>query len=78
LQIINEVSNQLNVEINVKTKKRRMGDPVALITDAKKIRKELGWEHYDSTLSNIVETSIKWMNKKYEGLISENETTMNV
>ena len=50
-------------DFNVLEVKRRLGDPLALVGDAQKAKKELGWHAEFSDLPNIVQHAWKWHQK---------------
>ena len=47
-------------KVPVKEGPRRAGDPPALVADASKIRRELGWTPKYDNLRAIVETAWNW------------------
>jgi len=54
-------------EIPVIKGSRRFGDPVELVADPSKIKKELGWEPRMSDLRTIIETAWNWHKNHPEG-----------
>ena len=47
----------------VQTVTRRPGDPLTLVGDATKIRRELNWQPHYHDLETIIETAWRWTNK---------------
>ncbi len=62
-QVLSEIEALTSQKLNVKISPRRDGDAVALISEAEKIKKVLGWEPKYNDLSYIVETAVNWEKK---------------
>lgn len=59
-EIINETEKITGQKISVHISPRRTGDPAILITDNKKIKKNLGWKPQYSSLETIISSAWKW------------------
>ncbi len=62
-EVIEMVEKVSGKTLKVKVKSRRSGDAEALIADAKKIQKEIGFEPRYSDLETIVATAFEWHTK---------------
>lgn len=69
LDVIRAVERVAGHTLPIETGPRRAGDPPALIADADKIRRLLGWEPAYDNLDFIVRTALAWE----EGLMGENK-----
>ena len=65
-QVVSEISKQLQHDIPVQIKERRLGDPAALITNSQKIKEKLGWNPTNSQLPEIIRSSIQWTTMYYQ------------
>jgi UDP-glucose-4-epimerase GalE len=59
-EVIRAVEEVTGFKVPVREGPRRPGDPPALVADATKIRRELGWEPRYTQLRPIVETAWNW------------------
>ena len=68
LEVIEEVSNQLQNKPIIKWKKNRQGDSAILIANIQKAKNELLWHPNHSQLSNIIASSIQFQKTKILGV----------
>jgi UDP-glucose 4-epimerase len=66
-EVIETARAVTNREINVKTGKRRAGDPAVLVASSNKIKRELGWQPEMQDLRVIIESAWKWMQQHPKG-----------
>lgn len=66
-EVIRTAEEVSGLKVPVKEGPRRAGDPPALVADASKVRKELGWSAKYDTLRAILETAWKWHKGHPEG-----------
>ena len=66
-EVIETARAVTNREINVKTGKRRAGDPAVLVASSAKIKRELGWQPEMQDLRVIIESAWKWMQQHPNG-----------
>ncbi|AWM42301.1 UDP-glucose 4-epimerase [Gemmata obscuriglobus] len=59
-EVIAAVEQVTGLKVPVKEEPRRAGDPPALVADAGKIARELGWSAKYDTLTAILETAWRW------------------
>ncbi|MBY0458561.1 MAG: UDP-glucose 4-epimerase GalE [Gemmataceae bacterium] len=59
-EVIAEVEAVSGLKVPVKEGPRRAGDPPALVANADKIKRELGWSAKHDTLRSILETAWRW------------------
>lgn len=59
-EVISAVEEITGLKVPVKEGPRRAGDPPALVADAGKIKRELGWAPKYDTLKSILETAWRW------------------
>jgi UDP-glucose-4-epimerase GalE len=59
-EVIRTAEEVSGLKVPVKEGSRRAGDPPALVADASKIRKELGWSPKYDNLRSILETAWRW------------------
>lgn len=59
-EVISTVEEVTGKKVTVKEGPRRPGDPPALVADASKIRRELGWAPRYDALKPILETAWRW------------------
>ena len=64
-EVIETARNVTGKEIHVKAVKRRSGDPSRLVSSAKKLGKETGFEPLFTSLENIIETAWNWHKKRF-------------
>jgi UDP-glucose 4-epimerase len=60
LEVIETVKRVAGVDFPVKVSPRRTGDPAALVADAARIRKVLGWAPAHDDLDEIVRQALAW------------------
>ncbi len=65
LEVISAVSKVLKIPAKIRHDARRAGDSVSLVADSKKAKVELGWTA-KLPLSNIVETAVKFEERRME------------
>jgi UDP-glucose 4-epimerase len=63
-EVINMVEKVSKKKIEIHVESRRSGDPVELVADVDKIKKELGFKPLHSELETIVESAWKWHSKQ--------------
>jgi UDP-arabinose 4-epimerase len=59
-EVMAEISRQANAAIPFVMKKRRPGDPPALVADATRAMVKLSWKPEHSDLKNIIATALSW------------------
>jgi len=59
-QVIDAVARVTGRKVPFRVGKRRPGDPAALVADAARARRELGWNPAFAALDGIVETARRW------------------
>lgn len=59
-EVVAAVEEVTGLKVPVKEEPRRAGDPPALVADAAKIKRELGWAAKHDTLKAILETAWRW------------------
>lgn len=69
-EVIDTVKKVSGRDFKVVESQRRPGDPPALVSDAAKAKKELGWETEFAELDKIVATAWKWHHKYPNGYAS--------
>ena len=70
-EVLNMVKKQSGIDLKVNIAGRRSGDPEVLVSDPKKIIKELGFKPQYSDLETIVKTAFNW-HKKNSKLKTQN------
>jgi UDP-glucose 4-epimerase len=65
-EIVDAVKQMTNRDLVIRYGPRRTGDPPVLVSDARKIRKELGWEPGFTEIDEILSTAWKWHNKDWK------------
>jgi UDP-glucose 4-epimerase len=63
-EVVLEIEKQLERHITVDYAERRAGDPHTLVANIAKSKKELGWEPSQSSLAEIVSSTIQWVETK--------------
>jgi UDP-glucose 4-epimerase len=58
VQAVEEIAGR---KLDVRTGKRRPGDPAVLVASARKLRRELKWQPRHSDLTNIIRSAWAWM-----------------
>jgi UDP-glucose 4-epimerase len=66
-EVVDEVKRVTGIDFPARETGRREGDPPALVADASRIRKELGWKPKYDDLAYIIRTAWDW-EKKLHGL----------
>jgi UDP-glucose-4-epimerase GalE len=60
LQVIDQARRSTGMDIPIRCKDRRPGDPPRLVANPEKVRAVLGWRARHSSLNEIVETAWNW------------------
>ena len=63
MDIIKLTEKYLNKKINFKISKKRKGEPAFLLSNISKANEILNWRPQNSSLKQIIDTSIKWQSK---------------
>lgn len=63
-EVIEACSAVTGQQIPVRVEKRRAGDPAALIGNAQRAARELGWQPRFTNLHDVIRTSWNWMNRE--------------
>ena len=62
-EVVDKVKDITGIDFPVRYVDRRPGDPPALVADASRIRKELGWTPQHDDLGYIIKTAWEWEKK---------------
>jgi UDP-glucose 4-epimerase len=66
LEVIKAAEAVLGKDVPHSLGPRRAGDPIALVADVSKIKKEMGWEATQSDLETLIRTASNWeRNRRY-------------
>jgi UDP-glucose 4-epimerase len=62
-EVVDKVKDITGIDFPVRYVERRPGDPPALVADASRIRRELGWTPQHDDLGYIIKTAWEWEKK---------------
>tara|TARA_B100001057_G_C22701439_1_gene891907 strand:+ start:254 stop:910 length:657 start_codon:yes stop_codon:yes gene_type:complete len=65
-EIIDVTEKITKTKLNIRLKKRRLGDPPILLASNKKFKEKFDWEPKNKDISVIIEDSYKWQKKLYK------------
>jgi UDP-glucose 4-epimerase len=66
-QVLHAIQRISGVDFPIEVKPRRLGDPMALIADATKLRRQLGWSPQYSDLDTVVGSAWEWHRSHPDG-----------